>query len=494
MVVAMAVAVATAASPTTSPPPNRAYVTLLARGTGSYISPKHNKLPIVPDYVTTALPLLCSFARVGSAYPLFVLVHNLAAAEHARLRAHGASDIIDIADSAREEAARHGREVAPAAARIQCLLNSTGAWVVHGRGDFAQTMLKLLLWRELAARNIDQTIFVDADMIFLRPPDKLFTALTPPPKQSGRAVWWRKRLICPRPASDLTATVGRIRPLCSELDFVAPESSRSGAARQWDRDRTQCQLAGWQSGFFLTRTSVQIADALFERAASGNYSAFTRTEQDVIDAGFDQSEHCLRPSESTEHPQPACTRHAVLDRNQAYRWRIDMPARECIDSLPARARRHIPLTSLSPSVSPLCSCLWRSYVFHHKVHAYAPKAGGYGMRQFDVTHSNAAILNVSWLLCTNTTELASHPPRPAPLMSGWGGGLFYEAQKLAARSTERILDKAASSARSGGGRAPSTKVWTSKSNESGEVSGVRLEPRNPASIPSHAVSPLIARA
>ena len=35
----------------------------------------------VPDYVATVLPMLCSFARVRSAYPLVILAANLTAAE-----------------------------------------------------------------------------------------------------------------------------------------------------------------------------------------------------------------------------------------------------------------------------------------------------------------------------------------------------------------------------------------------------------------------------
>ena len=63
------------------PLPRRAYVTLLARGRGSYVAPRFLERPIVPDYVRTAAPLVCSFRHVRSEYPLIVLAHNLSAAE-----------------------------------------------------------------------------------------------------------------------------------------------------------------------------------------------------------------------------------------------------------------------------------------------------------------------------------------------------------------------------------------------------------------------------
>ena len=111
---------------------SRAYVTLLARGTGSYVSPLYARKPEVPDYVATALPMICSFQRVQSAYPLIILAANLSASELRTLREVGGSavhDIIDITSYQRQQ---------PPAGRVRasprsCLVNLKGSWMVHGR-------------------------------------------------------------------------------------------------------------------------------------------------------------------------------------------------------------------------------------------------------------------------------------------------------------------------------------------------------------------------
>ena len=59
---------------------------------------------------------------------------------------------------------------------------------------------------------------------------------------------------------------------------MAPESNRERTSEA-HIPRVECHTPGWQSGFFFTRPSVEIADALSTRARSGDFSLFTQTEQ-----------------------------------------------------------------------------------------------------------------------------------------------------------------------------------------------------------------------
>ena len=120
----------------------RAVTTLVARGGGSYVTKDPLAHPIIPDYVATVLPLLCSFARLtATSVPqlqFVALTHNLTTDELAHLRSNRAITM--------EVAA-----IAPAivglpmrAARQDCLLRSNFSWAAHGRSDIASTMLKHL--------------------------------------------------------------------------------------------------------------------------------------------------------------------------------------------------------------------------------------------------------------------------------------------------------------------------------------------------------------
>ena len=304
----------------------RAYVTLLARGSGSYVSPLYARRPEVPDYVATSLPLLCSFRRVRSAYKLVILVANLTAAEVGILRDVGGDAIADIIDISHYEHGRPTRRHSASAAAVtppaaaaptstvystmerrppaSCLMKGLkGSWMVHGRSDFDSTMLKTAVWRELAGRY-EQVAFIDADTILLRRPDELFMALDPHVRRGVRACsypnycphgvswgksaqWWQWPPSTSKSGCGLGyPSMARRRALCDELTFVAPESSRERTAERWNSSRRECLRPGWQSGFFFTRPSVEVAEALASRALSGDFSLFTQTEQDVIDAQY----------------------------------------------------------------------------------------------------------------------------------------------------------------------------------------------------------------
>jgi hypothetical protein len=110
--------------------PRRAYVTLLARGSGTYVSPSFTKRSraAVPDYVRTAAPMLCSLRRVRSHYPVVVLAHNLTDKEEAALRLLGVHQIYRIPHALAVHDLSRSKP-------RSCLLQSHGAWQVWGRGD-----------------------------------------------------------------------------------------------------------------------------------------------------------------------------------------------------------------------------------------------------------------------------------------------------------------------------------------------------------------------
>lgn len=119
-----------------------------------------------------------------------------------------------------------------------------------------------------------QVAFVDADMVFIAQPDAIFAALTLvagikqgvlsfAPRQSA----W----VCQRNSINATTTT----PRCGRLEFVADLSVRP-----------RCHLLGWQASLFVASTSASRASRILERASSGDFSRFTNTEQDVLDAEF----------------------------------------------------------------------------------------------------------------------------------------------------------------------------------------------------------------
>ena len=299
----------------------RAVTTLVARGGGSYVTKDPLAHPIIPDYVATVLPLLCSFARLtATSVPqlqFVALTHNLTTDELAHLRSNRAITM--------EVAA-----IAPAivglpmrAARQDCLLRSNFSWAAHGRSDIASTMLKLAVWR----LPYDEVLYVDSDAIFLRNPISLFELLggSSPTLQSKAA---------PRAMQANCATLLRMnphnngskllnRPLCNRLTFVAPFSGRLSVAERFDRHRPECRVAGWQSGIFLTRPSERIFRSLMHRAREADYSSFTRSEQDLLDRHFDPLEQCLlgRATSTQLHDVSAsnCAAHGAIRRDSAYR-------------------------------------------------------------------------------------------------------------------------------------------------------------------------------
>lgn len=87
-----------ATSRASTPAPRRAYVTLLARGGGSYVNPLFDSRPATPDYVRTAAPMICSVKRQRSPYPLIALAHNLSGSELRTLRALGVDEVVHVAE------------------------------------------------------------------------------------------------------------------------------------------------------------------------------------------------------------------------------------------------------------------------------------------------------------------------------------------------------------------------------------------------------------
>ena len=283
--------------------PHRAVITLVARGEGSYVSPSHERRPIIPDYVATALPLLCSFSMMhtGSSLPLVVLTANLTTDEEHRLRAYGVQTM-DALAMMRVAAPRaldiHGP---PSGAKKQgCLLQSKGGWMAWGRSDFVQTMLKFALW----LLPFDEVLYIDADAILLRPLHSLFGSLVRPGARK-MSYWFDMQHDC----GHLFQSGASRRPICPRLDFVGPTSSRAQAARMFDKSRVECQRPGWQSGLFLTRPSMETFTRLMRRAQAGNYTSFTRTEQDVPDAELEPSPAlvaCTAIALPPPHRSPPC--------------------------------------------------------------------------------------------------------------------------------------------------------------------------------------------
>ena len=339
--------------------PRRAYVTLLARGSGSYISPHSDTNPAIPDYVASALPLLCSHQRTRSAYPLIVLAANLTAAEQSQLRLHGAAEVIDVTN--------YRSRSSPLSQPPSCLHPSKGGWIVWGRGDFAETMLKTAVWREFAGRY-DEVAFIDADTMLIKSPDPLFEALSPFGRNNDggagaaprRHSWWLggdARCGSPKRISELAH-----KRACGRMAFIAAESTRERYSRSFQQNKTECHVAGWRTGFFLTRPSVALAEALEARARQGNFSLYTRTEQDVLDAEFDPYGMC----HEAKKQQSQCVRAAILSDR-----------------------------------------VLSSYTVHHKIHGFRlddKQAPPKGLTRLTILQGNKVLRNLTLTLCKDVSH------------------------------------------------------------------------------------------
>jgi len=347
----------------------RCFATLIVQGGGgSYIAPQHELRPVLPDYVSTAIPLLCSLRRVGSSYPIVVLAVNITHAESKALGAHGAI-VRDVSALAAQQ-----HMALPIEAR-SCKLDTKGSWQVWGRGDFAQTMVKALLWKELAELGYDEVAYVDGDSIFLAHPDAIFDVLDPVllgrQSRAHRTLALRDMGRCKRRGDKPGVNDYRHRRLCPRLSFVARFSSRHELTKEWivDRSRSACVQPGWQSGFFVARPSVRTYEALVRRARSGNFSTFTQTEQDVLDAEFDIRQHCL-PLRAPKEGAAECVAHAYVQHD-----------------------------------------LVEQLVLHHKLHARRPDASP--TEQLGTT----AVHNLSLALCQSREHLEHLPTTVAVLGS-----------------------------------------------------------------------------
>lgn len=262
--------------------------------------------------------------------------------------------------------------------------------MLWGRSDFEQTLLKFLTWRLLAGKY-DEVAFVDADMIFTQPPDSLFQVLTAPRSAAAHRLMYE--------GYDCQ---GRRRRLCPTLDFAALQSERLGLAVNNPKltSRNECRRAGWQTGVMLLRPSVTTYFALLARARTGNYSAWTQTEQDVLDAHFDPAEHCLREDEANDETA-TCSRHVWLG-----------------------ARR-----------------ILTTYVKHHKVHAHNMSMAHDSLF---ASKSNALISNLTLTLCRTRSPLTERLPAIVPLVRNSVGmpillAARHQTMRLAKPQTSKPL-------------------------------------------------------
>jgi hypothetical protein len=374
----------------------RAVATVVARGPGSYVSARHQTQPLRPDYVHTVVPLLCSFSRMGSHLgPMIVFTSNLTATEHDSLRLHGAQ-VRDLTWYGARQRFRLDRVNTSAS----CELPGKGGWQVWGRSDFAETMLKLLLWRELA-REFDEFLYVDPDSLFLHPPDTLFDTLHPQALgkkglahrmlnlRDLRRCGWRKG-----GAFDYKH---RHRKMCPSLDFVAPLSGRGMLSHVFTgTNQTACLRSGWSTSIFLARASTARSQSLLHRARTGNFSTFTRTEQDVLDDEFDTRHQCILKSDR-EAGEADCVPTAVVGIKESF-----------------------PFTAVGDI-----------YVLHHRMKAYV--TGALGEPLTGGHHAETLLLrNLSASLCQAST-LQLQPAPFAPLM-GPGHARHMKLLEVASRA------------------------------------------------------------
>ena len=121
------------------------------------------------------------------------------------------------------------------------------------RRDFPQTLSKLYTWN--LTDDYDEFVFADADGVFTGPVERAFDLLRVP---YGHGAYSGH---CVRP--------NRPRPPCSDREFVA----FTGSVRP-------CRQIGWQSAFFVARTSQARFHSLLRRSYLGDFSPYTNGEQD----------------------------------------------------------------------------------------------------------------------------------------------------------------------------------------------------------------------
>ena len=208
------------------PTPRRAFITLAVKGRGHYIASSDSDRQ-TPNYLQTVLPLLCSFARTRSRYPLYVLGSNLTQEEQSLLTDHGADGFLSL-DSSQQPLAALPSEPR---ARRTCISTRRGGWMISGRSDFRETLLKLSLWS--LSGLFDEVAFVDADMLFLRRPDNVFDTLNTRQMASRKRhhrLDWRVHDECRDPKHG-HPDPSLATPLCDQLELVASESGRFEGAR-----------------------------------------------------------------------------------------------------------------------------------------------------------------------------------------------------------------------------------------------------------------------
>ena len=121
-------------------------------------------------------------------------------------------------------------------------------------------------------------------------------------------------------------------------------------------------MHGWQTGFLVVRPSANRLRSLLSRVGTGDYSLFTRTEQDVIDAEFDPAAHCGAVADNRTSSTPSTNAEG-------------MPARRLAASTFSHERAFEAPGCVGHAYLGLP--LLRSVVHHHKIHAgiAEPRAG-----------------------------------------------------------------------------------------------------------------------
>ena len=179
------------------------------------------------------------------------------------------------------------------------------------------------------------------------------------------------------------------------MAFVAAESTRERYSRSFQPNKTDCHVAGWRTGFFLTRPSVAVAEALEARARLGNFSLYTRTEQDVIDAEFEPYGMCRSKAAAAAAggPQPPCVRAAILSGH-----------------------------ALS------------AYTVHHKIHGYRlddKQAPPRGLTRLQILQGNKVLRNLTLTLCKTLSHELKEPLEGPKWHRPWMTPLTQRAAALA---------------------------------------------------------------
>lgn len=248
-------------------PPRRAFVTVVARGPGHGIRPwnvndsvnfasglREPEATKVLIALTTVLA--CSYKRWRSKekYPLVAITANLTHDELSELRLSGVDHVVDMSGFASWEWAppwirQPSLPVTTPPWRMDCAGGK--GWSAMNRQDFPKTMLKYHAWN--LTDLYDEFVHIDADTFFTGGSDHFFDVLR---------------------RADAPGSRHGCRAPCARIEFAADKSNRP------------CAMVGWQSSIMVAHTSQRRFQSLLQRTYLGDFSPFTNSDQDVLDAEF----------------------------------------------------------------------------------------------------------------------------------------------------------------------------------------------------------------